>query len=141
MPSIHLTKEEQKKFAPYQAMLPKGWDVQQETLTFDDSREKHAARIRNLHITYKPLLEAMRKAQAIGKTDDLIALSATIDLSKVPESELLELYFAMGPKAFTDVLAMMLAQGLKDEKDMLVFVSDAIIRHKLLESMNLPPRY
>lgn len=140
-PPLYLTADEQKLFKKVPAALSKGWEVKDEKLTFVDSSEQYAIRMRNLHISYKPLADAMKKAKSIKNTADLFALSSSIDFSNVPEKEILEVYYLMGPQVFTDTLNVMLLKGLKTPADIQVFVSNAIIRHELLVSLNLPPKY
>lgn len=141
MPTIYLTTNEQTLFRNVPAHLAKEIDAKVETLSFGDSQEKYDVRLRNLHLTSKPLFEAMKKAKSIKSMADLSALSSSVDFSQVPEKDILEVYYVMGPQVFTDTLNLMLLKGLKTPEDMQVFVSNALIRHELLVSMNLPPKY
>ncbi len=139
--TLLLTAEEQKLFTGSPASLREGWTVKEEALRFADTPEKRALRLRNLHISNKALLKALKKARSMKGPDDLFALSSSVDFSAVPESEILELYYVMGPQTFSDILNVMLLRGLKTPEDMKIFVSNALVRHELLVAMNLPPQY
>jgi hypothetical protein len=140
-PPLFLTADEKKLFAKTPAALVEGWEVKDEKLKFKDSPEKYAIRLRNLHIENEVLQQAMVTANSMQKTVDILSLSQTIKAENVSQSDLLEVYYVMGPRAFTDLLALMLKHGLKTGEDVKIFVANALIRHELLVSMNLPPRY
>ncbi len=141
MPSIYLTAQEKKLFQSAPASLRGEVDVKDEDLRHADSPEQYAVRLRNVHLSHKPLIDAMQKAKSIKSTGDLFALSSSVDFSEVPQKDMLEVYYLMGPQVFTDTLNVMLLKGLKTPDDLAVFISNALIRHELLVSMNLPPKY
>ena len=79
--------------------------------------------------------------QTIQDPKALMALTQSVDFSTLPEKDLLEVYYVMGPVTFTDIMRFMLAKRLGTADDIKTFVSHALIRHELLVAVNLPPKY
>lgn len=134
MPQIHLTAGEQKIFSKLPEMVRKGFEVREETLRFQDSDDKRAVRMRNLKLKSPILLAFQKKSANLKTVDDLKKAAETLDMSAIPQEDMIELYFAMGP----GVVSVMIAAALEDAKtaeSVGVIAGLAFIRHGLFLSM------
>ncbi|MBI3618490.1 hypothetical protein HY213_00470 [Candidatus Peregrinibacteria bacterium] len=135
MPHVmFLTKDEQKLFSKLPSSLQEGWEVKEEMLTFDDSDERRRMRIAVMHLHDPKLLSFQEKAGTITNAEELFKLAGKIDLTKVQESDLAEIYFALGPSGISMFVIPLLEEAQSDDKVESV-AALTHVRHALLESM------
>lgn len=136
VPALILTTAEKKIFAALPQELRRDFAIEAEELTFKDSDEKRAIRMRNMKVSNP----ALKKLQEQGKkkqfTEAELKKSAeTIDLSGLGEKDVMELAFAWGPEVFTLMIGVAL-KGAKTADDMSAALGLTRLRHGLLLAFN-----
>ncbi len=125
MSTIYLTTEEQTVFASMPEA--KGWKVVSETVP-QDTQEAMNIRYGLMRLRDPQLKSFQEGVRSAKSQDDVIALVKNIDLTKLSDDDLSELYFAMGAVGITTVIAGLLTD--KAPMDAIAAFSD--IRHQLL---------
>ncbi len=132
--TLYLTKEEQKMFGALPQNVRSAWSVETETLTFADSAEKRAIRMRNLSVKH-PALKKLKETAGNAGEKEALAQAQSIDLSGLSQDDVMELAFAWGPQMFTDMIAAALP-SVATAEDVDAVANFLIIRHGLLQAMN-----
>ncbi len=133
--TVYLTSEEKAMFDQLPDNVRSGCSVETETMTFKDSEEKRAIRMRNMKVTDQRLIKLQRETQVMKSPEALKKAIETFDLTTLPRQDLVELYFAMGPEALSLLIENaleVLRQGEEDASGLSAFTR---IRHGLLEAM------
>jgi hypothetical protein len=136
MPTLHLTDAEQTLFEALSADLQARATVERETLTFTDTDQHRASRLRLMHLKNPVLKEFQESAQSKTLTaDELAELAGTIDLSSISKDDVMELAFAWGPDVFRVLIAEALPE-VKTGQDLQEVADLSNLRHGLLLSFN-----
>lgn len=135
---MYLTKDEKKMFEKVPEALRKGWTVEEEKMVFEDSPTKVSIRMRNMTIKDPVLLALKEKASSTKAPEEVAKILGTVDLSKISQDDLAELYFAMGPVPLTTIIGNSF-KGLTTVEAVAGLASVATIRHGLLLSLIVPP--
>lgn len=125
-------------YAPERALVEKLPDdikkefvVHDETLDFTDSASLLHTRLSLVRL-HDPQLVSLRDQVQAGTS--VLEASKSIQLADVDESDLSQLFFAMGPSLLTSLITGLLGTAMKDA-DFLSVASLAQIRHALLLSL------
>jgi hypothetical protein len=132
MNTLYLTAEEQKVFNGIPEAPREGWEVSQETGTFEDNEERLSMRMALLRLHDPKLLDFQKRAADLSP-EQLTALIAETDLKGVADADLAELTFAIGPVILGRVIGGLLLQA-KTDADMEDLAALTVIRHSLLAS-------
>src|SRR3989344_8023312 len=133
MNTLTLTKEEEKAFAELSEAVREGWDVQAETIRYEDAPAKQLMRLSLLRLHDPALLALGEKAGRAGCGDELVALIQGMDVSAVDDSDLAELFFALGPTVLSELIAVQIASA-KTDADVEGVQALTVIRHSILSS-------
>ena len=135
MNTLTLTKEEEKAFAELPEAVREGWDVQAETIRYEDTPAKQLMRLSLLRLHDPALLALREKAGRAGSGDELVALIQGMDVSAVDDSDLAELFFALGPTVLSELIAVQIASA-KTDADVEGVQALTVIRHSILSSFH-----
>lgn len=133
MTTLYLYTEEIEKFSTYSKELQEGWIVEEEKMTATDSAEERSMRMQLMHLRDPKIKQFLESAEQNPAAKDVATLVHNTDLKDIDDADLAELFFALGPKVITLILAFML-KNIKTDDDIEGIVSIALIRHKLLEA-------
>lgn len=130
---LFLTNEEQKALSDdVRSKCP----VQPETLTYQDTEEQRASRMRTMSVKSPELRHLQQEAKTkVFDPDEIAKLAESVDFSKLEKHDLMELAFAWGPDVFTVLIAQALP-NIQTEKDIADLSALTDIRHGLLLAMN-----
>ena len=138
MNTLHLTTDERRAFDTLPAALREGWEDEEETGAFEDTPLRKRLRFELLRLQHPKLTALQRDA----KTLDPEALGAKLletDLSDVPDADVAELFFAVGPAALTTLIAALVPQAETDD-DLLRLAAATAIRRQLIVSLTSSAR-
>jgi hypothetical protein len=133
MNTLHLTAQEHALFSALPSSLREGWEVITETVRFADSPEKRNMRLAYMRLRDPKLHSFCQKAKMMDATQ-VASLMATVDLKGVPDEDLLELFFALGPDALTEAIGGML-KGLETPDQLHDLSALSFLRHSILASL------
>jgi hypothetical protein len=135
MATLYLTAAEQKVFQALPDGIRTGHTVETETLTFKDSAEQQKVRLRNMKFTDARLTSLESQAQNCKNPEEVAAIIKKIDFNTLPQDDMLELMFAMGPDVFTYLMAGAM-KAAKTADDVVDLASMSTMRHGLLLSLS-----
>ena len=133
MTKLHLTATEKTLFEALSAELREGWTIIEEVQTFDDTNEHMRTRVSFMKIR-DPKLNVFKEAIEKAKDEKAVAkLVSDFDLHDVHQSDLAELFFALGPKPLFQIIEMTIPQ-VKTDKEVESIAALSLIRNALLRS-------
>lgn len=132
--TLFLTDSEKAIFDGFEASQKEGWEVQDETLTFQDTEEYRKIRLELLRVHDPKLQDFQKKATEAKNSEEVEELIANIELQNLPEDDLMQLFFAMGPDVLTSFIKVYLEQAKTDD-DLEAACALTNIRHALLDSL------
>lgn len=135
MRTLYLTAKERALVAALPPALRGQWNVEEETLTYQDTAERRAFRFRLMRVHDEQLLR-FREEAAQAKTEAaFLDLVSTVDLRKVDSRDLTHVVFALGPDAMALLIADVLEEA-KNSEDIELAAAFAALRHGMLESFS-----
>ncbi|MEK7563177.1 MAG: hypothetical protein AAB544_02170 [Patescibacteria group bacterium] len=132
---LHLTDAERAIWRTLKPEIQEGWTVEPENGNFRDSPDRRCMRLHLLKLRDPKLLDFLEKAKKASTVDGLSALIMGMDLKKVNDADLAELFFAMGPGPIGRCIESMLASTAKDE-DIEGVAALTTIRRSLYQAMS-----
>ncbi len=134
MSTIYLTPAETKVFEALDAEKKQGYTVETETLTYEDSPKRQKIRFSFLNVIDPELVRLKNEALAATSDEVFLELARSIDIRKMEESQMADVFFALGPTVIGLLLAEILSQAkAKDDVDCVADLSS--MRHVMLESL------
>jgi len=134
MNTLYLTADEKKLFDALSEDLKEGWEVEEEKQVYKDTEDRYRMRLSFLRVSDPALLEFKEKAEKAKSKEEVAKLMEGIDLKGVSQSDLAELFFALGPKDVSILMRLQLSE-VKNDKDVEVVSALSNIRHELLKSL------
>jgi|GEM_PF-649905 hypothetical protein len=134
MDAIYLTAGEQKLFDALPKTLSKGWQVEEEDQVYEDTKEKFMVRISLMNLRDPKLLALQERVKKTRSHEEIIPLVDQLSLADISESDLLELFFAMGPKILSVNIADLLKRA-SGPADMNAIAALTFIRRSILTSL------
>lgn len=134
MRTLHLTAQEQTLFHAFPDALRDGWEMEAETLSYEDSLQRRMIRLSLLRLHDPKLLALRDQAQKADSVETIAALLVDFDLKEVDEDDLAELFFALGPVAITQLMAALFATAQTDA-DIEGITALSVIRHSVLAAL------
>jgi hypothetical protein len=133
--ALYLTSDEQKMFEALPEKLREGWEMKSESGGFQDSEQRRGIRAGLMRLKSEDM-QSVKHALLVAQTEDafLRAVDA-IDFQSIPEGDLAELLFAVGPSGLTHVIDQMLTQASSDD-DIFLIASLSVARHELMTSFS-----
>lgn len=119
MPTLHLTPDEQEIFSALPGDIRADVVVVPEKITFIDTDEQRAVRMRTLVIKNPALQELKPKLAAANAGWQLVEYAREFDFASLSKEELIDLYYTMGPDPMTAMIEHLLrevqcAQDIED---------------------------
>ncbi len=134
--TLYLTAEEKKMFKNLPDSVQKSVAVEDESLTFKDSDEKRAVRMRNVSIQHPAYKMLQKQTKSKKPTEKMINdMVASADLSGLSEHDVMELAFAWGPDVFTVMIAVALTNA-KTQEEIVNAAGFSRLRHGLFLALN-----
>ncbi len=138
MSTVYLTTEEKERWEKLPSNFIENITVENETMQFADSPEKITIRMRNLKVEHPSLVALREHAKDVQTADDFKNALESIDLEALPENDLMELYFAMGPELIGSIIKESIGD-IASSDDAESFASLTFVRHGLLLSLSDSP--
>lgn len=134
MNTLYLFADEKQLFDKLPNELKEGWQVEEETLSFEDSDVHRKMRMRFFRI-HDPKLETFcDQAKKADSVEELANLVQETDLSAVNDADLMELFFVLGPEPLTLVIQNLLNE-ISADSDLEDLAALTVIRNSLLTSL------
>ena len=131
---LRLTKAEEKLFRALPDAVRDGWQVEEETLTYDDKPENRILRLQFINFTSPPMVAFAQKARAAKSKEALAALvESELNIASMSNDDLGQLFYALGPDVVTQLITEILRVA-KDDEAILTVASLGKIRHVLLKN-------
>jgi hypothetical protein len=134
MTKIYLTKAELVIWNGLEQALKDGWNVEDEKGTSEDSPTHRTMRLQLVRLQDPRLLAFVERAKKCASSDELAALITSTDLQGVVDSDLAELFFAIGPVPITAVMQQLLKEA-KTDNDIDGIAALSTIRNSLYLSI------
>lgn len=131
---LHLTSAELQIFEGLSEGLREGWKTKEETLTYEDSDHTRAIRMELMRLHDPLLLAIAGKMKSAKNQEELVQIAQTMDISKIADAELAEIFFGLGPVVLSQVVELLLKEVQSDD-DLKIVEALTAIRHPLLESL------
>lgn len=132
--TLYLTKAEMDLFNTLPAGVKEGWEVKKEGLEFEDSPRKQAMRFQLMKPKSKSLVAFSKSIQKNPSQAELRKLIENLNFSQVSETELRQIFFAIGPSGLSALLQDAL-KNVKNDQDILFAADLSAARHILLETL------
>jgi len=139
MTVLHLTTAEQLLWANVPQALQKGWSVETESGTWRDSPQYRQMRMQLVKLQDPKLLAFIEHAKAAASADALAKLLSETDLQGVMDSDISELFFALGPAVVGKLITLMLGT-IKTHADIEGIAALTTIRRSLYAALVSSPR-
>ncbi len=107
--TLFLTPSEQKHLRLGE-MLERQWNIETEVGTAEDSEKDRVIRMTFLSVQDPSLQHVARLARNGASPAQLLASILRLSLADLPEADLAELFFALGPSSMTAFIALLLRQ-------------------------------
>jgi hypothetical protein len=133
MKTLMLTAEEEKLFSKFSQELRSGWEVVREEKTYEDSEDRREIRFQLLRLHDPSLRSFCEKAGQMKTPEDFAALAKSIDLQKVSNEELAQMFFALGPTVITAMAQAVLGVAVTHD-DIEIAAALFVLRHEILDS-------
>ena len=127
MPTLYLTKDEQKAFEKLSAKLKEGWTVEGEAQTAYETPEELYIRANMADFSKFPQVQALVDAFQKGTPPEKLSME------NMPEDVFPELCFTVGARGMTAFVRALLGD-IKTDEDIQQLQSLAFLRHELLET-------
>jgi hypothetical protein len=133
---LYLTAEEQKLFTEQVAdHLRDGFNVETETLRFEDTPHRQRLRMETMYLT-SPSLKAFADQVAKGMSvQDMGKLFSTFNPQDISETDFGQIFFGLGPTVMTAYLWQYL-QDVRSDDDVMTLAAFTQLRHIILTSLN-----
>lgn len=132
MGTLYLTTEEKVYFEQYPAKNRKEWTVTDEKQVFDDTKERFMVRISMMKLRSPELLELQEKVKKLPNEQEILKLLDSIKISQIPDEDLFEIFFAIGPKLMTVYILDLLSK----QSDLSLVSALTFIRNSILTAFN-----
>lgn len=133
---LYLLANEKRAFTALPEALQRATVVEDESLTFSDTKERRAIRMRNLKLSHSALKKIQRQSKQNKLTQkDMTTIVDTTDLSGLSEKDIIELAFVWGPDFFSVMIVAALANA-KTAEDIENAAGLSDMRHGLLMAFN-----
>jgi len=136
MTTIYLSAEEMKIFENLPEALHRGWVIEEEKNTADDSYEKRLVRMQLMHLRDPKLQMLLEETSKCTSVEEVVHVIQNQDLTHIDTADLSELFFVLGPTVLTALIAFLMKSAQTDE-DIEGIVALSLIRNKLLVAFNL----
>lgn len=130
---LYLTADERKLFDVLPEKLKEGWEVKGEKGRIKDSPQQRVLRAMFLHVEHPSLRELQQKAKQGLSDKEFVNLCRKIDLNKVPQTDLAELFFVVGSEGMS-VFTSVLLQQAKNDDDLDSIAALSAVRRAFIES-------
>ncbi len=128
-----LTADEKKTFDALSAPLKEGWKTQNETITTYERPDELFMRYKIAHFNDPACKALATAARSATSAKDFEKIAGTFDITKVSQEQMAELFFVLGTRVISAMLASLLAKA-KDDEDMEGIAGLTAIRRMLIES-------
>ena len=132
--ALYLTMAERKLFDVLPAALREGWEVTEETLTYEDTHEKLKTRAKLLQLDSPVLLAFQEKVKKAYSEEDMLACMKGLDFSSVSQRDLADIFFTVGPE-LVGIFIEDLLKSAQDDRTIDATASFTQLRKLLLESL------
>ena len=133
MNALYLTQEEKTLFDGLSADLKEGWEVEEETLVFEDPDD--------LYMRYQianfpdPVMQSLAdSARGALSPEDIQKVAAGFDFTSLSQEQMAELFFVLGTRITTGMLVTVL-KNVDSDEDIEGIAGLTMIRRMLMESM------
>ncbi len=134
MNALFLSGIEQAIFDALPDVLKEGWTIEEETITYRDTKDHLQVRLALLRL-HDPALKALHaKMQGASSPASIAEAIAAMNLKDVDEDDLAMLFFAVGPNMLSGVITALLLHANID-KDIETLAALTLIRHAILRSL------
>lgn len=134
MESLYLTKAEH---ALLQQRLPRFTETYvflEESIIFADSVRRMMLRLALVRLHHPSLITLREKVSTAPTLDDAVAVIAQYDLKGVPDEELSQIIFALGPDVIGQVIWMLIQNSSQQENALNQIAILSFLRHEVLSA-------
>lgn len=128
MNTLYLLEGEQKLFQALPAALQEGWQATPAVLAYEDSYERMQIRCAQMTLVDESLAKIRTLAQEGCTPAALVQAIENMDLSNLPEADMRELLYGLGPDILGLIVQTELRKAQTDE-DLKQAASYSTIRH------------
>lgn len=137
MHTLYLTKDEQKLFAKLPTELTKELSVEQETMTYEDTPQRRAIRLKQLSVTDSSLKKFLETAAFAGSDQEFSAMITSLDLTKISGDDIAEIMFAIGPDG-TGIMILQALEHANSRDAVELACALSLLRHEMLDALLAP---
>jgi hypothetical protein len=127
MNTIYLTQAEQRLFQALPEKLRSFWTVSPEKIGYEESQAKQRVRCKFMKLS-PALKKGMDQIGAISSQESFEKWAASIDISKLTDNDLKEVFYALGPVSIGRMLEQMIPGAVSGD-DVEAVAAIAAIRH------------
>ncbi len=131
---LFLSADEKTLFASMKPELTGGWEVEEETLSFEDSDTRRAMRFNLLRLHDPLLLKAREKMMGVKTEEQFHEALKSLDLSQIGNQDFSRLLYALGPDAL-GLMIMDVIERASAHEDLELISALSGLRHLMLESL------
>ena len=133
MNTVYLLPNEQELFAALPNSLQEGWLIEQASIGYEDSYDRMQVRCAQMTLVHPSLLQIKEKLSTGAKLSDIMAYIEDVDLRRVPEADMRELLYGLGPDLLSLIIQHQL-QGATNDEDLKNVAAYSSIRHLFFAS-------
>lgn len=130
---MYLTSSERRLFDGLSDAIREGWEVIDESDAPDESPEIRRMRLHLVQLHDPRLQHFIEEARSKDSVDSIVAHIGQMNLESIMDSDLAELFFALGAGPISTIVSDLL-QDVKTDADLQDIEALTVIRHELFIS-------
>ena len=135
MITLHLTNGEKKAFLALPEGIREGFEVEAETLKYEDNPQRKQIRFEIMDLKDPALLKLKEQIKNAKSEAEFMKIAGKFDLRSIPDGDLTQILFALGPDQMSVFLGDLLKK-VKTREDVEMAAGFAGLRHTMLDSLN-----
>ena len=128
--TLYLTAKERSLFDGLDDELREGWTAEEEQIAYKESDERQKVRLSIMNIQDQRLQDFMKKSHTAKTSEDLLTMISDVDFSQMNDSDLTEIFYALGPNTLSQLLSQLLWDAT-DDSHIEEIASISTMRHLL----------
>ncbi|HLD63277.1 MAG TPA: hypothetical protein VI913_00075 [Candidatus Peribacteraceae bacterium] len=133
MNKLLLLDNEREIFSHLSEGLKEGWQYEQEAFLAYETRDELQIRYRMTHFQDPAFAKLAQSAASIKSVDDVEKVAASFDITSVSQEDMAELFFVLGTRILSCIIAYALKHADSDD-DVEGVMTLTHIRHSLFET-------
>jgi hypothetical protein len=132
MNTLYLTPAERAVFQVLSPNVRDSWQVADAKIGYEESERRRRARFTNMNVQDPRLKDIRKRAEKGESKEQLTSVLGKADFSDLNESDMVELFYALGPEIISALILVLLSET-KEDADLEQVSAYSSMRHLLFQ--------